>query len=451
MGAQQRIRRKENKPNPKISVFEKSVAPLLKMSGQIQDPFSEADFGHEDFIRPPYPLTILLDFYEDNTWNNACINLKANLVCGQYEIMPVNEGQKEDAEFNKLMEFIESPNEEGEDFLDLLNKLWVDTEAVGNFYLEVVRNGLGELAELYHVPAHTVMKAKLKPGYWHKRSGVGAKKVYFKPYQKQDMNMGNEVIHHKNYFPASKYYGMPDYMPALGAMALDRNAILFNNSYFANSGMMGMIMLIKGAELNPQSRQELKNMVQGNYTGVDNAHRMAIIDDLGEGADIKIEKVMETIRDMSFQQMRKFDRDEIIASHHVPPKMLHVAEAGRLGDSNDGYNQMKMFKIFEIDPSQRRLENILNRKIIEGELGIVNWKIKFVDLDIRDPKDLSEEIWGDLDKMILEVDEARAMRGREPLDKSAIKKNNQEKINDLLKIADILEKKLNEIPDLEEL
>ncbi|MCK4825835.1 phage portal protein, partial [bacterium] len=217
------------------------------------------------------------------------------------------------------------------------------------------------------------------------------------------------------YFPASKYYGMPDYMPALGAMALDRNAVIFNNSFFSNGGMLGMILFMKGIELNNESRLELKNMVQGNFTGVDNAHRMAIIDGLSPDSDWKIEKVMESVRDMSFYQLRKFNRDEILAAHHVPPEMIHVAEAGRLGESKDGYNQMKFFKIFEIDPSQRRHENIWN-KLFRDELGVTKWKIKFKELDIRDPNDFNEEIWGDLEHFILDPDEAREMRGREPLE-----------------------------------
>ena len=453
MSAGQRIRRKrsnEQRLNSRISIIERSVAPLRKMSGQIKDPFSESKFGHEKTIKPPYSMTTLLDFYEDNTWNNVCVNLKANLVCGQFDIIPIEEKQKEDAEYEKLIEFIENPNEEGEDFLDILNKLWVDTESLGNFFIEIVRNGLGELAEIYHIPAHTIQKAKNELGYWHTRTGIGAESKYFKVYGKGETGAYNETIHHKNYFPASKYYGMPDYMPALGAMALDRNAVIFNNNFFNNSGMMGMIMFIQGAELNNESRQELKNMIQGNFTGVDNAHRMAIIDNLGIDTSFKIEKVMESVRDMSFYQLRKFNRDEIVAAHHVPPKMLHIAEPGKLGESRDGYNQMKMFKIFEIDPSQRRLENILNR-LFKNELGITKWKIKFKELDIRDPKDISEEIWGDLGNMILEVDEAREMRGREPLNKPAIKKSGQEKIDNLYKIIEKLETVVNEIPELEEL
>jgi HK97 family phage portal protein len=430
MAYYRRQKGKQVKEIAKLHVIERAFAPVVKASNQLIDPFDEIKQSFDQTVKPPYPLTTLLNFFEENTWNNACINLKSNLVCGDFDIKPVEEGQKEDAEYNKLMEFIERPNEDGEDLLDIFNKFWIDVEAIGNGYFEIARNSVGGMVEIYHMPGHTVRKAKTLPGYYHVRTAwYSSKMAYFKAYGVKDTQSGNDVIHHKNYFPGSKFYGMPDYVPALGAMLLDKNSILFNNAFFENGGMLGMILFLFGTELSPDARFELKNMMQGNYTGVQNAHRMAIIDNLDKDrTEVKIEKVMETMRDMYFLRGRQFNRDEIIAAHHVPPKMLHVAEPGKLGESKDGYNQMKMFKIFEIDPSQRRFENIVNKKILQKELGITKWQIKFKELDIRDPKDETDEIRGDLQAGLLTMDEAREMRGREPLQGEATVKRKIEVI-----------------------
>jgi HK97 family phage portal protein len=263
---------------------------------------------------------------------------------------------------------------------------------------------------------------------------------------KKDPQRGfNEVIQIKNYFPGSSYYGLPDYIPALSAMSLDKNAIIFNNAFFANGGMIGQLMQIKNATLTPEQKTELRRFIQYNFTGVDNAHRMAILDALPGNSEIKIEKIMETVKDMSFERLRRYNRDEIIASHRVPPKMLNVSEPGRLGESKDGHNQMKMFKRFEIDPSQRRIENSLNR-LFFLELGITSWKIKFKPLDIRDPKDESEELWGDVDRGIRTVDEAREERGLEPLNEEpappAIKKSGADDLEVVIESLEKYHKKL---------
>jgi PBSX family phage portal protein len=419
-----------------LEVLVPPVVPLRKVSGQLDDPFGEKSF-YKLLVPPPFRFTEFLNYYYENTWNNACINIKANLVCGKFKLVPDEEDKKEDAEYNKLMDFLETPNESGdEDFLDICNKLWVDQEDLGNSYLEVVRDGGGMLKEIYHAPAHTLAKAKDKRGFFHKRlkqiwSGVSNKKddknmIYFRRWNdKLDRERQyNEVIQIKNYFPGSSYYGLPDYVPALGAMSLDKNAIIFNNAFFVNGGMLGQLLTVKNATLTPEQKHELRRFVQYNFTGVDNAHRMAILDALPNGAEVKVEKVMESIKDMSFERLRKFDRDEIIAAHRVPPKMLNISEPGRLGESKDGYNQMKMFKLFEIDPSQRKLENVLNR-LFKIELGITGWRIKFDELDIRDPKDMNEELYGDIDHGIITVDEAREQRGLEPIQPEGIEVNEE--------------------------
>jgi capsid portal protein len=157
---------------------------------------------------------------------------------------------------------------------------------------------------------------------------------------------------------------------------------------------------------------------------------MALIDELPEGAELHIEKLMEQVKDMSFERLRKFNRDEVIASHFVPPKMLYVSTPGQLGDANDSYNQMKFFKLVEIDPAQSRIERILNR-IIKNDLGIKQWKIKFNELDVRSPKEISEEIWGDVESGIRSVDEGRSMRG---LDEAGVTKRMDQLMANLNKI-----------------
>jgi PBSX family phage portal protein len=430
------------KEQPRISIYKTfGTEGVQKASGQIADPFNEAKkelWGK--IVLPPYSLSKLLDFLEDNTWHQACVNIKASLVCGSWEIVGINPDQKQDQEYDALNEFIAMPNSSGEMFAEILNKFWIDFEAMGNAYFEIVRNRGGIMAEMYHSPAHTIRKAKDEPGYYQLRgTGVQAEMLYFKKWaDKTDKKDGTELMQLMNYFAGSSYYGLPDFITALGAMILDRNMVLFNNNFFDNSGMIGSILFVKGAQLDPTARTELKNMIKKNFTGVDNAHRFALIDGLSKDADFKIEKIMESVRDISFHMGRLDNRDEIIASHHVPPKLLHIAQPGQLGAVQDGWNQMKMFKQFEIGPSQAVLAHRLN-KLFEYELGIKNWKIKFKEMEVSDDSTARKVEQDDVNSGIRTINEIRESRGLEPLEVNPQAVNNQNKnldklINDLTKI-----------------
>lgn len=428
---------------PRITIYKtQDTEGFQKASGQIADPFGELKKELLGKIAaPPYSFSALLDFYEDNTWHQACVNIKAALVCGSWNIVGISQDQKPDDEFNTLQEFINTPNSAGDMFYEILNRFWVDQETIGNSYFEIVRNRGRIMAEMYHVPGHTIRKAKTDPGYYQIRgSGIQAEMTYFKKWAdtKDTKEAKTELMHLMNYFPASSYYGLPDFITALGAMILDRNMVLFNNNFFDNSGMIGSILFVKGAQLDPMARTELKNMIRKNFTGVDNAHRFALIDGVNKDADIKIEKVMESVRDISFHLGRLDNRDEIIAAHHVPPKLLHIAQAGQLGAVQDGWNQMKMFKQFEIGPSQEMLAYRLN-KLFERELGIKNWKIKFKEMEVSDDQAARNADREDVNAGIITVNEIRESRGLEPLEVNpqAINQSNKnldKLINDLTKM-----------------
>lgn len=424
----------EKVKNPRIEFMYSEPIPIEKMSGQIVDPFTEAS-GFKDYYPTPYNLTNLLNFYYDNTWHSACCRIKAQAIGGGFEIVGIEKDQKPDREYEMLNEFLNNINSDFEDLVEVLNRVIIDFESMGNAYIEIVRNRMGQITELFHVPAHTVRKHQVKNGYVQIRvkTGIGTSSVpvYFKKYGDNDDREGKtELIAIKQYFPASKYYGLPNFMPALGAMTMDRSAVIFNNNFFNNSGMMGMILSLKGASLNNTTKGQLRKLLASNFTGVDNAYRMALIEDLPDGSELKIDKIFDSIKDMSFERLRKFNRDEILAAHLVPPKMLYVSSPGQLGETNDGYNQMKFFKMIEVDPKQSKIERIVN-KIIKDEKDISRWRIKFKELDIRSAADLNTEIWGDVNSGVRTIDEARLIRG---LDQADINKRNADILGELNRI-----------------
>ncbi len=423
---------------PRVTIIQGTPSEINKLSGQIKDPFTESS-GFRDYYPTPYNFSTLLNFYYDNTWHGVCVRIKKQATVGGFKIVGIEQDQKPDGEYQRLVDFLDQINVDFEDLIEVLGRVMIDLEAIGNAYIEIVRNALGQVVEIYHIPAHTVRKHSTKNGYVQIRlkMGVGgvSETVYFRRYSdetdpaRSDRKV-HEIIHLKEYFPASKYYGLPDFMAALGAITMDRSAVIFNNNYFENGGMFGLILWLKNAALNTTMKSALRSLLTNNFTGIDNAHRMALVDELPENAELHVEKLMEQVKDMSFERLRKFNRDEILAAHLVPPKMVYVATPGQLGESNDSYNQMKFFKLIEIDPAQARIERILNR-IIKNDLGIQRWRIKFNELDVRSPKDISEEIWGDVEHGIRSTDEGRSMRG---LDEAEVTKRMDRLISNLNKI-----------------
>ncbi len=383
---------------------------LKKASKQVEDPQQKTGVG--DRIEPPYNMEELVKFYEENTWHFRCCNLKAQVVSGLgYGIFPIKEGLKEDEEYHKLKEFLERPNPD-ETIFEILNKFWIDYEALGNAYLEVVRNLKGEVAEIYHIPAYTMRKAKNKPGYYQVRNG---NTVYLKRFNDENDEADSEVIHLKSYYPKSDYYGIPDFLPALFAAVLDRHANTFNQSFFDNNAIPAMVMVVKGAVLSEEVKQTIGDFFRSQYQGSDKAHRLLQITVETDDAEITFEKLMPEIKEASFLDLRRMNRDEIIAAHGVPPRLLGVMSAGQLGGRSEAFAQMQIFKETVINPRQRRLEHMLNRLVRLG-LSIEKWQVKFDAFDSSSMAEDAEFVKKLVEAGVLLVNEGREILGYEPLE-----------------------------------
>jgi hypothetical protein len=76
-------------------------------------------------------------------------------------------------------------------------------------------------------------------------------------------------------------------------------------------------------------------------------------------------------------------RDEILAAMGVPPAMASVIESGHLG-SGTGESQMKTFRVNTCEPIAQLVLEKINYHIVRAGFGIMDWFLKFGDVDLRD-------------------------------------------------------------------
>jgi capsid portal protein len=190
----------------------------------------------------------------------------------------------------------------------------VDEETTGNGYIEVVRNNVGCIVELHHVPATTIRRRMMR-GMSRSKGSVdlgdgpglkarevygfiqirGNQKRYFREFgDRKVMNAqtgawhddeaplnwasrATEIIHFRNYDPTSQYYGAPRYVPSATAIAGNRQAAIRNVAFFENDAVPRMALMVSGGKLTQESMQQIEDFVRGKQRGADQAHRVMII------------------------------------------------------------------------------------------------------------------------------------------------------------------------------
>jgi PBSX family phage portal protein len=212
-----------------------------------------------------------------------------------------------------LRELFNNPND-SMPLTELFYLAKVDEETTGNGYIEVVRNNVGRIVELHHVPATTIRRRMIRAGSRSRGSvdlGTGPnstprqvygfiqirgnQKRYFKEFgDRRVMNTqsgawhtdegplgwssrATEIIHFRNYDPTSQYYGAPRYVPSATAIAGNRQAAIRNVAFFENDAVPRMALLVSGGRLTSESMQQIEDFVRGKQRGADQAHRVMIV------------------------------------------------------------------------------------------------------------------------------------------------------------------------------
>jgi PBSX family phage portal protein len=439
-----------------VLTFDDLIIPdmerLRKDSTQHEDPFQE-QVEEADCRTMPYAPMALLELYEESLWHYRCCNIKSQVTTGQgWSLQPIEGEQEPDEQHKRAMEFLEAPNERSDETIyDILHKLWIDYEVIGNAYLEIDYNRKGEPANIYHMPAIFTRKSVERPGYYM-REDSSAELIYFNAF-KRDMEMlgsdfdsnVNTVYHIRNYYPGSNFYGIPDILPAIGAAVLNKYACNYNIHYFLNGAIPSVVITLQGAKLSAESQKAVQSFFKKNMQGIINNSRVLVIPVQSSDAKINIEKLSDDVKEGSFSKLREDNRNEIVAVHGVPPRLLGINEQGKLGGSNETAAQMRMFKEVVIEHRQRRVEHLVNQLL--KQLGVENWRFTLNRLDIGEPAELAERVTKLVQAKVLLVNEGRAELGKDPLTPEEIAAERELQLTDPEQAAQIRQQAEEELED----
>lgn len=311
------------------------LAPIIKMQES-----RPAEGEAPGIVYPPLDMNTILELTYSNAFHTQCISLKAEMAVGlEFEApKPVE----------KFLDEISG----ADNFLDILQRVAFDWECLGNGALEVARDAHGRIGEIYHVHGHTLYvrtEGNQLAGYEQyadipvEFDGFGARGEL------------NEILHFKRYTPFSSWYGMPDWIAALEALRLDQQKKIFYSSFFKNFAVPSMAVVLEGAEFDAEVEKKLKDGFD-NMKGSENAFRTLLLSVPFEGAQIKFEKLMADFKDMPFDKLSQATREEILAAHGVPPRLVGIVTAGSLGGEGEADAQLRNFVACKIKPRMKYLE-----------------------------------------------------------------------------------------------
>lgn len=351
----------------------------------------------------------LLYFYDVNSWHQRCVLVKALLVGGLgWEVVRAGHVIYDSVESREIpddpvVKLLTRPNPHPMEGLDvMLHRFLVDYFAIGNAYLEVVRDRGGRIAELYHVPGRTMRRRAKFDGYVQVR---GAETVPFSNFGSPEDGK-NEILHLYLYDPRDDYYGLPDWYGAVGPMALDRTVLEFNTQLFANSMMAHMALVVEGGKLSQGARDAIKTFLLQRGTGVKNAGRVLLLEDERSDVKVRFEKLNVKMQDSMVLAAQQHFRDLIVSAHGVPPRILGIVTPGQLGATGEVEGQLRTFLETVLRPARRKLETAFG--VLLAGFG-EGYGVRFKEMDATDLKSDADFFDRMIERGVFTAQEVRAL------------------------------------------
>jgi PBSX family phage portal protein len=338
---------------------------IAKMSAQ-QDANSTS--GPDGSYGWPYPYDTLAQLPELHPWHARCLEVNAMASVGiGFDI----DGDDDNTQRERLEALTE------DSFSAFCAFIEFSHGATGLAYIEVVRNGEGDIVELFLIPPQHMWFAK-DGGFVYRVAGATSKR--FAAFgDKAAVAAGlHEVIVVRTPFLRDRRYGLPRWVASVRAISLDNSAIDYNTNFFANSAIPAGILFVEGGEFTPEVEAEVAAFFSSNVKGVDNAHRTLYIPISDPNVKVRFEKVEREIRDAAFTKLRELNRDEIIGVHGVPPRILGIMSAGSLGGGGEVSGQILVYDQVTLQPRRELLAKVLNKTII-ADMGLGKLTFRTID------------------------------------------------------------------------
>lgn len=280
--------------------------------------------------------------YEQVAWVYMACSVKAENAA-QVPLIVHEKGNPQNLFPNHLLHTIfgcPNPNEVGTNFIATT---MIFMELTGNCYWEIVRDFFGVPRSLYLLNA-----ARIEPVI---DPVIGIKGYKWKTLDGEETLLPpDRVLHLKYANPNNQFIGVGRIAAARMGVTLDLLTEKYNKAFFDNNAVPAAL-LVPEEPLTPRQLNRVKRMLQREFQGVHRQHGVGIL-----GANLKLEKVGISPKDIEFLEQQKFSRDKIGSMFHVPP--IYMGNFSEASYANSEAQRKLFWEVTIIPWLQWLLQNI---------------------------------------------------------------------------------------------
>lgn len=305
-------------------------------------------------------------------------------------------------------------NSRGESWNNILKKCIKDDELFRGYFLQVIWNRIGQIAEVYHIDFAKVRVSKDLKTYYIKNDWADYKE---KPREYPAFNtndkFGSQILYIKEYNNLSETYPLPSYFQGLNYIESDIEVsrhILGN----AKQGFVGSTLInLNNGTPHEEKQGEVERSLLKKFTGSDGKRVVIMFNPSRENSAEIVNLGTTMLTKEDFTNINNLIQQEIFACHQiVSPALMGIKTEGQLGSRTEIRDAYEIFNNTYVQERQGEFNTMFTQlRNLKGEPG---------EYTIQPVEPLKFEFSESIMSQNLTQDEIRGIMGREPLQKTDV-------------------------------
>ena len=329
----------------------------------------EKEISGKDFIAwgtdNRYP-NYLFSLYEDCATLQSIINGTTDFVCGN------------DISCN-LPRFEKTVNKNGETISDIIQRISTDYLIFGGFALQVIRNSLGEITELYWVDFTKIRSDKKNEVFFYSDEwdkSYGRVKYIIYPKFNQDDSNPTSIFYYKGNKTRGTY-PTPLYNAAVTSCELEKKINEFHINEISNNFLTSKIINFNSGIPDDDLKNEIERNLNEKFAGSENAGRILISFNANKDSETTVTDIPVDDFAERYDALQARCREQIFLAFRAQPIIFGLQKENN-GFSQDEYLQaFALYNRTVVQPIQQIIIKSFDKIIgFEGSLTIVPFSIE---------------------------------------------------------------------------
>lgn len=236
-------------------------------------------------------------------------------------------------------------NTKGDTMRELIRLLARDYLIYGGFAIQVIRNKVGDIRELYYVDFRNVRSSKKNEVFYYsedftKKYVRANKMVVYPKFIKENRDIPSSILYVTN--EKSKTYPTPRYSGSLKACEVERSIDTYHLSSLENGFAGSYILNFLNGIPSDEQKYEIEKNVNEKFAGASNAGRILINFANGKDNATTLDKLDVEDFGAKYESLAKRSREQIFTAFRAQPILFGMMK------ENNGFSQDEYLQSFAI-------------------------------------------------------------------------------------------------------